>query len=431
VQRMKKKELSPDKISRLEELGFCWDPLGEQFEKGYAALGKFVSREGHCNIPKNHHESGINLSIWAQNKRTAFKKKRLSEDQINRLNKIGFSWNPKDEQWDKYFSSLENFSRREGSCNVKALHIEDGLRLGAWIRHQRTHKKRLTQEQVIKLDSLGFRWEHDIDRIKRVKWAQGIEALKSFFQREGHIVVPQGHYEMDLDLSSWTQQMRSKKEGLSKSEIKALDSLNFSWDPISDKWEKGYTALVKFHEREKNCNVPKDHQEDGINLSEWASRQRRKKASLTPERLKKLNAIGFPWMPLTDNWERNFCALLKFKKREGHANVPNTHTEEGLSLGTWVGRQRKKKSTLSIDQVTRLDSLDFTWNPYEEQWMRFYSTLQKFHSREGNCLVPQDHIEDGIKLGTWVSNQRSMMRSKKLNSYRVDKLNLLGFTWKA
>ena len=43
--------------------------------------------------------------------------------------------------------------------------------------------------------------------------------------------------------------------------------------------------------------------------------------------------------------------------------------------------------------------------------------------------VPSDHIEDGLKLGYWVSNQRAMNRKKRLPQERIKQLEALGFAW--
>jgi hypothetical protein len=52
--------------------------------------------------------------------------------------------------------------------------------------------------------------------------------------------------------------------------------------------------------------------------------------------------------------------------REGHCNVPNSHKEDGASLGTWVVYQRhaKKKGGLNADKARRLESIGTGWEPH-------------------------------------------------------------------
>jgi len=37
--------LSPERIQRLDEIGFVWDELAEAWEKGFRALMQFLERE--------------------------------------------------------------------------------------------------------------------------------------------------------------------------------------------------------------------------------------------------------------------------------------------------------------------------------------------------------------------------------------------------
>jgi Helicase associated domain len=98
-------------------------------------------------------------------------------------------------------------------------------------------------------------------------------------------------------------------------------------------------------------------------------------------------------------------------------------------LGSWVAWQRAKKDTLSLDQVQRLNLLDFSWDPRSEFWEPQFTALHKFRQREGHCRVPGDHQEDGLKLGDWVSNLRQ--KKDKLPADQVERLNQLGFVWDA
>ena len=94
-------------------------------------------------------------------------------------------------------------------------------------------------------------------------------------------------------------------------------------------------------------------------------------------------------------------------------------------MGQWVSNQRKKKPTEERHQ--RLDELGFVWDPHVQQWEEGFSALLKFKEREGNCLVPRKHIEDGYRLGNWVSRQRTY--EDKQPEERRRRLDELGFVW--
>jgi hypothetical protein len=119
-----------------------------------------------------------------------------------------------------------------------------------------------------------------------------------------------------------------------------LDEIGFDWDPFTTAWEDGFAALVRFKQRERHCNVPDKHKEGDHNLGVWVSHQRANKDDLSPERRQRMDEIGFDWDPFTTAWEDGFAALVRFKQRERHYNVPRRHKEGGYNLGAWVGTQR-------------------------------------------------------------------------------------------
>jgi hypothetical protein len=63
-----------------------------------------------------------------------------------------------------------------------------------------------------------------------------------------------------------------------------------------------------------------------------------------------------------DGFEKGFAAVLAFKAREGHCNVPQRHIEQGFRLGMWVNGLRTNKHKLSDERKRRLDEIGFIWS---------------------------------------------------------------------
>ena len=186
--------------------------------------------------------------------------------------------------------------------------------------------------------------------------------------------------------------------------------------------------MRKFHAREGHCRVVEPILIDGLNLTNWVRNKRHKKGKLTPGQISRLESLGFSWDPHSDQWEEGFSALQKFHAREGHCHVIGSFILGSVRLGLWVNNQRMRKSRLSTEQISRLDSLGFSWDPHSDQWEEGFSALQNFHAREGHCRVTQRFVLDGTRLGAWVSNQRQ--KRAKLAPERIKRLNSLGFIWK-
>lgn len=187
--------------------------------------------------------------------------------------------------------------------------------------------------------------------------------------------------------------------------------------------------MAAFRNREGHCRVPISHVENGYKLGSWVSVQRKSGEVMPSERKRRLDALGFDWDPLASAWEEGFAELEKFKAREGHLRVPQRFQTERVSLGSWVGKQRQDKDTMRSDRKQRLDAIGFIWDPRAAAWEEGLSALEKFKAREGHCLVPAKHVEDGFKLGFWVRNQRA--NRSALSQARRLRLEALGFAWRA
>jgi hypothetical protein len=101
-----------------------------------------------------------------------------------------------------------------------------------------------------------------------------------------------------------------------------------------------------------------------------------------------------------------------------------------IKLGIWAQNQRnyRNKNNLTSDKVKLLDTICFSWNPFTKKWEDAYKLLIKYFNRERHTRVPVIHIEEGVKLGRWVSTQRS--EKGKLSKNQINQLNALGFIWK-
>ncbi len=376
------------------------DRLGVSWDRWYGLLQKFHKREGHCRVEAKHEEDGLNLGNWIQTQRHT--KDQLSAQRIKKLNSLGFIWDVLAEQWEYGFSVLKRFHKRRGHTKVARKHKEGSFNLGNWVGNQRAGKEKLSLDQISKLNSIGFSFDMFAEQ-----WEQNFAALKAFQKREGHTRVPSDYCEGKLKLGKWVLNQRSIRNKLSNDRIQRLDAIGFCWDVDAEVWEKYFTLLAEFHKREGHSEVPQRHKEAGISLGTWVNNLRHKKEKIPADKIKRLDALGFPWNPHASNWDKYFNVLKAYRNREGHVKVPQRHSEGGLKLGTWVCSLRLKKESLTADQFKRLNSLNFIWDsPLDEQWEQGFARLLKFKNREGHVKVPQKHVEGSFKLGTWVSNQR-------------------------
>ena len=194
-----------------------------------------------------------------------------------------------------------------------------------------------------------------------------------------------------------------------------------------------YGKLIEFHEQKGHCNVPHAYKIEGINLGSWCSNQKQahKNDNLSPDKVARLDILGFVWDSLEAFWEEGFSALETYKKAKGHCNVPAIYEQKEVRLGAWCHRQRQKykKGNLSPDKVSRLDVLGFVFDVFEALWEEGFSALETYKKKEGHCNVPKHYKIDDLNLGAWCNNQKKLLRNGTIPPNRRDLLKQLGLTW--
>jgi superfamily II DNA or RNA helicase len=411
------------------------DATTASWEFWFGLLESFVAREGHARVPTQHVEDDKRLGNWVSYQRAEYARGRLAPSRARQLEAMsGWTWDRVGEYWPENFAALEAFVAREGHARVPAGHIEEGIPLGNWVANQRAFHRRgtLSPRRVALLEAMPrWSWRYTGDL-----WDEKFAALEAFVAREGHARVPNTHVEKGVLLGRWVNSHRvAYQEGrLSPPRIARLEALRgWTWDDRSQAWEDSFAALEAFVAREGHARVPRDQIEGGVNLGFWVTNQRARKPRLSASQIARLDALpGWTWDARTQMWEDSFAALEAFVAREGHARVPQTHVEQGIRLGEFVGSQRAKRgSGLSASRVTRLEAVPgWTWDARTQMWEDTFAALEAFVAREGHARVPRDQIEDGIALGSWVGSQRRAYKQGRLSEDRIARLEALrGWSW--
>lgn len=138
-------------------------------------------------------------------------------------------------------------------------------------------------------------------------------------------------------------------------------------------WTVRYQELLAYRAQEGHCNVPHLYNKNR-GLAMWVKRQRHqynlrfegKPSTLTGERIRLLESIGFVWNCLDSAWDSHFEDLRVFTMRNGHCVVPSNY-EENPKLASWVITQRRqlklldggKQSSMSEKRQEKLRKIGF------------------------------------------------------------------------
>ncbi len=146
--------------------------------------------------------------------------------------------------------------------------------------------------------------------LKSEQWFQKFEELVRY--RETHDDCPVPHNSPSHDsIAQWVKRQRyqhklreeGKHSNLTDERKQALETIGFVWSTHGARWGDRFEELQLYLEQHGHCNVPKDYTVNR-ELAVWVKYQRRlykmmmrgeQPLTLTPERIHKMNNIGFCW----------------------------------------------------------------------------------------------------------------------------------------
>ncbi len=102
------------------------------------------------NIPKSTVYKGYKLGIWANQMRNKFKQGILPQEQINRLNEIGFDWTPLITKWNNDISRYKRYVDTTSKTEVPRDTVFEDSPLGNWYANLKISRKNgsLSSKQI-------------------------------------------------------------------------------------------------------------------------------------------------------------------------------------------------------------------------------------------------------------------------------------------
>ncbi|MEV5336601.1 DEAD/DEAH box helicase [Streptomyces werraensis] len=265
-------EMDADRIVLLEKLGMIWSHYDVAWEEGLAAARGWAAENGHLLAPTDATHQGYRVGIWLKNQRAAARRAQkieqrraeglpvgsaagaLPEERREQLEDIDPAWCPTwPVEWQRAFHLTRLFLEAGGALPVEpGSVVHQGEDLGRWVRAQRLGWDKLTGvlqwmcEHILGIQPVGEDEKPAPRRSQADKWALSLAAAQQYYQREGHLQVPRKHVETIV---------------------------------LGGEGDDGGSQ----------------DQEQQIKLGVWISNQRSRAATLSPERIEELSAIGMRW----------------------------------------------------------------------------------------------------------------------------------------
>ncbi|MET9765194.1 Helicase associated domain protein [Streptomyces sp. NPDC006372] len=270
-------DMDDDRIAQLERLGMVWSHYDVAWEEALTAARGWAAEHGHLLAPTDATHQGFKIGIFLKNARAAARRGLqaeqrqvqglpvkttsawvLSAERREQLEDIDPSWCPTwPVEWQRAFHlTRQHLEAGSALPTEPGIVVRQGEDLGRWVKTVRFGWDKLTNvQQWMCENTFGIQpaTEDEKPRPRRTqadKWALNYAAARQFYEREGHLQVPRQHVERIAVASG---------------------------DDARDGASSG------------------DQEEREIKLGAWIGNQRSRAATLSPERIEQLSAIGMRW----------------------------------------------------------------------------------------------------------------------------------------
>ena len=157
------------------------------------------------------------------------------------------------QKWQQRFAECKEFQAEHGHCKIPTAYKENKS-LGVWVQEMRRNFKRqktgkeprcpLSNEEITKLDEIGFHWGFTPDPFKEKEldesWEANFAKLKAFQEEHGHFDVP---LESDTkELGIWVRVQRhqeklrkdKKSSPMTSARFKKLSEIGIDWNGLRE-----------------------------------------------------------------------------------------------------------------------------------------------------------------------------------------------------
>ena len=413
----KESDMTDGRSLLLQDLNFVWNVYVDQSTQKMDAwsqqlenLQRYQKRHGDTDVPLQYYLNP-KLGLWVEMQRRAYKDHllgrptSLTKGRVNLLEELGFGVTVRqdaaeEQEWERMLNGLRRHREMHDDTEISNGYGANST-LGDWVDSQqedyfkmrRGEASDMTEGRAKLLEEQGLSLKVKCKLIrpkKEERWWLRLEELRQFREEHGTTTMPR-KFPLNQGLADWVNNQRfahrrmvsGKSSTMTLERAKKLEDLGFKWalrgsssSLHNTKWFQRCLELKQFKSEFGHTNVPQNYKPN-LTLAFWINVQRvqRRKldkgeqTSLSEERVKALDELGFVWYSRDQRWNNRITELKLYKASNGDCNVPQKF-KEMPGLGDWVIEQRRsykslcdgKDTPLSWERIKQLEELGLVWS---------------------------------------------------------------------
>ncbi|MFB6772677.1 Helicase associated domain protein [Streptomyces sp. NPDC056337] len=325
------------------------NPEHQHWRRGIEAAGLYVRTRGDLKVPFTYRvpaaddqEAGpegwpaslanFPLGQWIADNRRTYARGDMDADRARQLEKLGMVWSHFDVAWEEGLAAARGWAAEHGHLLAPLDAAFQGYRVGIWLKNARAAARKAAEIEQQRAEGLPV--QSSAGALSEVRREQLEDIDPSWcpawpveWQRAFHLVrlhLDAGHplptspgevVHQGEDLGRWVRSVRLGWDNLTTvqqwmcAQVLGIEPADENEKPQprrtqADKWTMSYEAAKQFYEREGHLQVPRKHIERTVGdgqeerehkLGAWIGNQRSRAATLSPERVEQLSAIGMRW----------------------------------------------------------------------------------------------------------------------------------------
>ncbi len=306
-------------FEKMIAIGFNFEGKADHWTDYWKTIKDLLESKKSVSV----NEIGNNAYSWVIRHKKKYDNGELNEYESKKIEELKLD--QFFETWEQTFDIIKEWLNKNGKLPTRTTQKD----YHSWLGSQRSvyMNKRLSDEQIQALQSIGFDLDAKGKEKERDRWIEMFENVKSF-KSENDSWPKFGTEGLEGKMYNWCQAQRQVQVGTAKNrkqletwKIEKLESIDFHWaksDVNNEQWEQNFNEFRKHVDSNGNLTIPSLINGEYNPLYRWFFKQKTafQDDKIPKERLERFREIGFDFNKFDNETSRDGFTKWANKMRE-------------------------------------------------------------------------------------------------------------------